>query len=113
MPNELIEAARLDGLTHAGVFFRIVCPISKSLFASIAILNFTGTWNSYMVPATFINRVDKFTLVVGLQTVNMTYFQKTNLTLAGVVLLSFPVMLFFICTQKQFVKGAMESGIKG
>ena len=89
------------------------CPISKSLFASIAILNFTGTWNSYMVPATFINRVDKFTLVVGLQTVNMTYFQKTNLTLAGVVLLSFPVMLFFICTQKQFVKGAMESGIKG
>lgn len=66
MPNELIEAARLDGLTHAGVFFRIVCPISKSLFASIAILNFTGTWNSYMVPATFINRVDKFTLVIRL-----------------------------------------------
>ena len=113
VPNELIEAARLDGLTHAGVFFRIVCPISKSLFASIAILNFTGTWNSYMVPATFINRVNKFTLVVGLQTVNMAYFEKTNLTLAGVVLLSFPVMLFFICTQKQFVKGAMESGIKG
>ena len=52
-----------------------------------------------MVPATFINRVDKFTLVVGLQTVNMTYFQKTNLTLAGVVLLSFPLILFFICTQ--------------
>ena len=66
-----------------------------------------------MVPATFINRFDKVTLLVGLQTLNMTYFQKTNLTLAGVVLLSFPVMLFFICTQKQFVKGAMESGIKG
>lgn len=112
MPGELLEAARIDGLGHAGVFARIVCPISKPLFASIAILNFTGTWNSYMVPATFINKVDKFTLVVGLQTVNMTYFQKTNLTLAGVVLLSFPVILFFICTQKEFVKGAMSSGIK-
>ena len=112
VPGELLEAARIDGLGHAGVFARIVCPISKPLFASIAILNFTGTWNSYMVPATFINKVDKFTLVVGLQTVNMTYFQKTNLTLAGVVLLSFPVILFFICTQKEFVKGAMSSGIK-
>ena len=112
VPNELLEAARIDGLSHAGGFFRIVAPISKPLFASIAILNFTGTWNSYMVPATFINKVDQFTLVVGLQTVNMTYFKKTNLTLAGVVLLSFPVILFFICTQKEFVKGAMSSGIK-
>ena len=112
IPDAYMEAARIDGLSHAGVFARIVCPISKPLFASIAILNFTGTWNSYMVPATFINKVDKYTLVVGLQTVNMTYFQKTNLTLAGVVLLSFPVILFFICTQKEFVKGAMSSGIK-
>ena len=113
IPNELIEAGRLDGLSHAGVFFRVVCPNAKSLFASIAILNFTSTWNSYLVPATFINRVEKFTLVVGLQTVNMTYFQKTNLTMAGVVLLSFPVILFFVFTQKHFVKGAVESGIKG
>ena len=49
VPNELLEAARIDRLSHACVFFRIVAPISKPLFASIAILNFTGTWNSYMV----------------------------------------------------------------
>ncbi len=113
IPDELLEAARIDGLSHAGTFFKIVLPNAKTLFASIAILNFTGTWNSYMVPATFINRVEKFTLVVGLQTVNMTYFQKTNLTLAGVVLLSFPVILFFMITQKHFVEGIVTSGIKG
>ncbi len=112
VPNELLEAARIDGLGHAGAYFRIVIPNAKALFASIAILNFTGTWNSYMVPATFLNKIEKFTLVVGLQTVNMTYFQKTNLTMAGVVLLSFPVILFFIFTQKHFVEGAMASGIK-
>lgn len=112
IPGELIDAARIDGLNHAGSFFRIVCPMSKPLFATIAILTFTGTWNSYLVPATFINKVDKFTLVEGLQTVNMSYFQKTNLTMAGVVLLSFPVILFFAVNQKQFVQGVMSSGIK-
>ncbi len=112
IPNELLEAARIDGVSHGGAYFKIVIPNAKALFASIAILNFTGTWNSYMVPATFLNKIEKFTLVVGLQTVNMTYFQKTNLTMAGVVLLSFPVILFFILTQKHFVEGAMASGIK-
>lgn len=112
VPDELLDAARIDGLSYAGSYFRIVCPISKPLFATIAILTFSGTWNSYLVPATFINKTEKFTLVVGLQTVNMTYFQKTNLTLAGVVLLSFPVILFFIFNQKQFVQGVMSSGIK-
>lgn len=112
IPDELIDAARIDGLGHAGAFFKIVRPISKPLFATIAILTFTGTWNSYLVPATFINKVDKFTLVEGLQTVNMTYFQKTNLTMAGVVLLSFPVIIFFMVSQKQFVQGVMSTGIK-
>ena len=112
VPDELIEAARIDGVSHAGAFFKIVCPMSKPLYATIAILAFTGTWNSYLVPATFINRIEKYTLVVGLQTVNMSFFQKTNLTMAGVVLLSFPVILFFIFNQKKFVQGVMSSGIK-
>lgn len=112
VPDELIEAARMDGVGHGGAFFFIVCPNAKPLFATISILAFTGTWNSYLVPATFLNKMDRFTLVVGLQTVNMAYFQKTNLTMAGVVLLSFPVILFFIVNQRQFVQGAMSSGIK-
>lgn len=112
VPDELIEAARIDGVSHAGAFFKIVCPMSKPLYATIAILAFTGTWNSYLVPATFINRIEKYTLVVGLQTVNMSFFQKANLTMAGVVLLSFPVILFFIFNQKKFVQGVMSSGIK-
>ena len=112
VPDALIEASRIDGLSYAGSFFRIVCPNAKPLFAAIAILNFTGTWNSYMVPATFINKEEMFTLVVGLQTVNRSYFQRTDLTMAGVVLLSFPIILFFVLTQKYFVQGIMASGIK-
>lgn len=89
-----------------------VLPISGVLIATIAIFNFTGTWNSYLVPSTFISTLEKFVLVVGLQTVNNEHFQQENLTLAGVFLLSFPVIIFFMFTQKFFVQGIATSGIK-
>lgn len=112
IPEELEEAARIDGLGRFGTYFRIVLPISGVLLATIAIINFTGTWNSYLVPSTFISTPDKYVLVVGLQTVNNQHFQQENLTLAGVFLLSFPVMVFFMFTQKFFVQGIATSGIK-
>jgi multiple sugar transport system permease protein len=112
IPSELEEAARIDGLSRFGTYFRIVLPISGTLLATIAILNFTGTWNSYLVPATYINSIDKYTLVVGLQTVNNAHFERENLTLAGVFLLSFPVMIFFVFTQRLFVQGIATAGIK-
>ena len=62
--------------------------------------------------ATFISTLEKFVLVVGLQTVNNEHFQQENLTLAGVFLLSFPVIIFFMFTQKFFVQGIATSGIK-
>jgi multiple sugar transport system permease protein len=113
LPKELVEAARIDGLSHAGAFYRVVLPNSATLFTTIAILNFNGTWNSYLSPSTFINIKERLTLVVGLQMVNTAHFQRTSLTLAGIVLLSFPVLLFFLFTQKQFVQSVIVSGIKG
>ena len=112
IPEELEEAARIDGLGRFGTYFRIILPISGVLMATIAIFNFTGTWNSYLVPSTFISTQDKYVLVVGLQTVNNAYFQQENLTLAGVFLLSFPVIIFFMFTQRFFVQGIATSGIK-
>lgn len=112
IPEELEEAARIDGLGRFGTYVRIVLPISGVLIATIAIFNFTGTWNSYLVPSTFISTLEKFVLVVGLQTVNNEHFQQENLTLAGVFLLSFPVIIFFMFTQKFFVQGIATSGIK-
>lgn len=90
----------------------LCCPFLAVLIATIAIFNFTGTWNSYLVPSTFISTLEKFVLVVGLQTVNNEHFQQENLTLAGVFLLSFPVIIFFMFTQKFFVQGIATSGIK-
>jgi len=113
IPKELEEAARVDGLSYASIFFRIVMPISGPLVTSIAILSFTGSWNSFMVPATFISSRTNYTLVVGLKTVKDYMFDQMNLTLAGVVLLSLPILIMFLILQKYFVEGIATTGIKG
>lgn len=113
LPDELVEAARIDGLSRAGAFFRIIMPMSGAVLATIIIFSFTATWNAYIVPATFISTSDKYTLVVGLNTVKDLYFDRTNLTMAGVILLSVPILIIFLFLQKFFVKGIAATGIKG
>lgn len=112
VPKELEEAARVDGLSLAGTFFRIVVPISTPLIISIIILNFTGTWNFYIGPATFINNRNNFVLAVGIKTVKDYMYDRKNQTLAGVVVLSLPILIMFIVMQKHFVEGIATTGIK-
>ena len=112
IPKEMEEAARIDGLGRAGVFFRIVLPISKPCLTTIIILCFTGTWNSYFVPATFLTDEKLFPIVVGLNTVKAKYFARPNLSLAGVILLTLPVLVIYIIFQKWFIQGVASSGIK-
>ncbi|GIP30969.1 carbohydrate ABC transporter permease [Paenibacillus sp. J2TS4] len=113
IPKDLEEAARVDGLSRAGIFFRIILPLTKPIITSIVILSFTGTWNSYLIPATFISTRENFTLVVGLKTVKDLMFERMNLTLAGVVLLSLPILIVFLVLQKHFVEGIAATGVKG
>lgn len=113
VPNDLIEAARIDGLTHAKTFFRVILPLSKPIMTTITIFNFTQSWNAYLVPSTFVSSKEKFTLVVGLNTLKDTFFNRINLTMAGVVVISIPILLLFLVLQKQFIQGITSDGIKG
>lgn len=112
IPDELLEASRIDGLTKAGAFFRIVLPLSMPAMATMLIISFTGTWNSYLIPSTFVSREDMYVLVVGLNTAKDLFFDRTNLTMAGVVLTTIPVILFFLIFQKQYVEGVATTGLK-
>lgn len=112
IPKELEEAATIDGLSKAKTFFKIILPISGSIIASIVILNFTTTWNAYLVPSTFVTDRDKYVLVVGLRTVNDAHFARPNLIMAGVILTTLPVLLLFLRFQKYFVQGIATSGLK-
>ena len=111
--KDLYEAARVDGLGYIGSYFRVVLPLSGPLISTLAILNFTSCWNAYLVPSTFLAKTEKFTLAVGLNTIKAANFIRPNETMAGVVLLSFPVLIVFFFLQKGFIEGIANSGIKG
>lgn len=112
LPDDLIEAARIDGLNHAGTFRRIALPLAKPIIVTICIFNFTQSWNAYLVPSTFTTSEEFYTLVVGLNTLKDTYFNRTNLTMAGVVVITIPMLLLFLLLQKQFIQGIATSGLK-
>jgi multiple sugar transport system permease protein len=113
VPEEFIEAARLDGLTKVGAFWRIVYPLARSPLITMSILAFAGTWNSYLIPSTFTNIPDKYVLVVGLNSVKDMFFENTPLIMAGVVLTTLPILVFFFIFQKQYIEGVSSSGVKG
>lgn len=92
VPNELLEAARIDGLTKAGAFFRIVMPLAKSGLITMIILSFTGTWNSFLIPSTMISRREMYVLIVGLNSVKNQFFERTNIIMAGVVLVTMHIV---------------------
>lgn len=113
IPDELIEAARVDGLGYIRSFFKVVLPLSGPLVATLAIFNFTSCWNAYLVPSTFLSRTENFTLSVGLNTIKAANFIRPNETMAGVILLSLPVLVIFFLLQKWFIQGVATSGLKG
>lgn len=112
IPNELIEAARVDGLGYIRAFFKIILPLSGPLVTTLTIFNFTSTWNAYLVPATFTSDTKQYTLAVGLNTVKDANFIRPNQTMAGVLLLSIPILIVFAFLQKHFIQGIASSGLK-
>lgn len=113
IPNELLEAARIDGMTKAVAFFRIILPLTKPAIATTIIISFTGTWNSYLIPTTFVNKESMYTLVQGLNAAKDQFFDRVNVTMAGVVLTTIPVILVFLLFQKYYIEGVASTGIKG
>lgn len=112
LPKDVLEAARIDGLGHAGTFFRIILPLAKPIIITITIFNFTQSWNAYLVPATFTTSEEYYTLAVGLNTLKDTYFNRTNLTMAGVVVITLPMLILFLLLQRHFIEGIATSGLK-
>jgi len=113
VPNELIDAARIDGLTKMGAFWRIVYPLAKPSLITMSILAFAGTWNSYLIPSTLANSPEKYVLVVGLNSMKDMFFENTPLIMSGVVLTTLPIIAFFFIFQRQYIEGVTGSGIKG
>lgn len=112
IPDEMLEAARLDGAGELRTFWSIVLPMSKPILAVVAVLTFIGGWNSFLFPLILGRGEDQYTLSVGLALLNQQQVVNPPLQLAGATLMVIPVVLLFALCQRQIVQGFTMSGLK-
>ncbi len=114
LPDELLDAARMDGCSELRIFLSIVLPLLKPPLASLAIITFLGSWNNFLWPLIVVNKADLFTLPVG-----MTVFTQPlrspywTYIMAVSTVATLPVVLVFLALQKYFIQGVVLSGMKG
>lgn len=113
LPAELEEAAMIDGCTRLQVFFRIVLPLAKPALATLAIFTLLGSWNDLVWPLIAINNDQAFTLQLGLTNFQGTRHTEWSLLMAGNVIATLPLIVFFLFAQKQFIATMTFSGLKG
>lgn len=113
LPNELLEAGRIDGLSEYGNYFRIALPLSKPSVATLTIFSFVAIWNDYMGPMIYFNTTAKKTIQLGIKMFIAQYSAEYGLVMAASVLSLIPVLAIFLGGQKFFVQGIASSGIKG
>jgi len=113
IPEELSEAARLDGLGEWGIFWRIILPLSKPALATVALFQFIAAWNDFNGPLLYLSDPEKFPLAYGLERFVSSYADQTHLLLAASVLFTLPIVILFLLTQRTFMKGIATTGLKG
>ncbi len=113
VPNELEEAARIDGLNPFRIFTKIMLPVAVPVLSSVAILAFISVWNTYLEPLVFINSLKNFTLPLSLTNFNDTYgLPQWNLQLAATTLSILPILLVYLIFQQKVTDAMVNSGLK-
>lgn len=113
IPDELLEAARIDGLSEYGIFSKIALPLSKASITTLVIFSFVTIWNDYMGPMIYLDTESKKTIQLGIKMFMGQYSTEWGLIMAVSVMALIPVLIIFLIGQKQFVQGIASSGIKG
>lgn len=112
IPDEILEAARLDGASEFYIFFKIVLPMSKPIIAVQGILTFIGAWNSFLWPLIMANEESLYTLSVGLSLLKGQNVSSYGLQMAGASLMIVPIIIIFSIFQKHIIDGYSLSGMK-
>ena len=113
VPDELFDAAQIDGAGHLRFLFQVVLPLSKAPLMVILVLSFIGTWNSLAWPMLVTNTPDWRPISVGLMNFVDEAGQLVNLTMAGAFITIIPILVIYFFTQKQFTDSIARSGLKG
>lgn len=113
LPDDLMEAAKIDGAGHVRIFFQIMLPLTKAALVSLIILTFITSWNEYMGPLIFLSKKKYYTVSQAIRWYLMDDAQEYNLTMAAAASAIVPVGILFIFGQRYFVEGIATSGVKG
>ena len=113
IPEELADAARVDGANPWQIFRRIYLPLAKPALATLAIFTFMWTWNDLLNPLIYLQHLDQYTTTVGLAFFQGQYYGKWPEMMAGALVSLAPMILLFILAQQYFVRGIALSGLKG
>ncbi len=113
VPTELCEAARIDGLSEYGIWWRIMLPLSKPALSTLVIFTFVSTWNDFLGPMIYLTKTELKTIQIGLRMFITQYSAEYGLIMAGSVIALIPVLIVFLALQKYFVQGVASAGLKG
>jgi len=114
IPNELSEAARIDGCSDFGIFWRIILPLARPALAVVALFAFMAVWNDFLGPLVYLQRPEQFTLALGLQNFQSKAGGTSwHLLMAASTLVVLPVILLFFLAQRTFIEGIATTGTKG
>jgi arabinosaccharide transport system permease protein len=111
--KEFLDAARVDGCTEYGIFFRIMLPLMKPSFAAMGIYQGMLSWNNFLWPMIVMRTQSKITLPVGLQSLMSPYGNNYDILIAGSCFAIIPILILFVCFQSYFIEGMTAGGVKG
>lgn len=112
IPKELSEAATIDGCGHFRIFWQIILPLSKSAVSALVIFSFIKVWNDYMAPLIYLQTPAKRTVQLGLSLFRSQYSMEYGLVMAGTVCALIPMIVLYLCAEKQITQGIAFSGMK-
>lgn len=112
IPNELSEAARIDGCGDFRIFFKIILPLSIPVMAACSLFQFIGAWNDFLGPLLYLNSPSQYTIAYGLQQFMGSLDGKWSYLMAGTSVFTIPIIVLFFLTQKTFIQGIATTGGK-
>lgn len=113
VPHDLLDAGRVDGCTEYGIFLRIIMPILKPAYASMAVLVGMGAWNNLLWPMLVLSDMKKYTVPIGLNTLWSPYGNNYDLMITGSCFAILPLLILFLAAQKFIIEGMTAGSVKG
>jgi multiple sugar transport system permease protein len=113
VPDDLLEAARIDGASEVRIFRSVIVPMLQPIIVTLALFTSLGTWNDFMWPLIVLNDSELYTLPVALASLSREHVQDNELMMAGAVLTTLPVLLVFLALQRYYIQGITLGSLKG